>query len=124
MGINYVPMTVQDTSIVVQGTVNGQPVEFIVDSGDAIGPTFTSADAQRLGLKPSGELGIEGAGGASAVQPTTADVTLGNSTWQAEPSAIDPALTGTSLIGLPFFLRECSALTFDFRGGHLVMVPA
>jgi predicted aspartyl protease len=124
MSINYVPMTVQDGSIVVQGSAAGQPVEFILDTGDAIGPVFTAADAQRLALQPAGELGVEGAGGASAAYATTADVTLGKDTWQAEPSAIDPALQGRSLIGLPFFLRECSVLTFDFRGGMLVMMPA
>jgi len=120
--INFVPIQIVNDSIVVQGSVNGQPVTFVLDTGDAIGPTFSSADAQRLGLVPSGSFGVEGAGGASQVQACTASVTLGNDTWHSEPSAIDPDL-GQSLIGFPFFARECSILSLDLVNGYLIMVP-
>ena len=63
--VTTVPIGIQDDSIYVHASVNGQQVVFIVDSGDALGPTFTGADAARLGLVQGQPLGVEGAGGAS-----------------------------------------------------------
>ena len=114
-----VPFQLQDDSIVIQATVNGKPVTFVLDTGDAIGPVFTAADAQRLGLKEGQEFGVSGAGGATTSYVTTADVTLDGSEFAGEPSAIDTNLEGYSLLGLPFFIRECRWFMFDMDARQL-----
>ena len=58
-----VPIEITDSSIVIHATVNGQPWTAVLDTGDAIGPTFTAEDAQRLGLVQGAPFGVEGAGG-------------------------------------------------------------
>jgi len=108
-----------DGSIVVDGAVNGQPIQFIVDTGDAIGPTFNSADADSLKLPDLGPLEVSGAGGSVAISKTQADITLGNTTYTSESSAIDSNLQGPSLLGLPFFLRQEGTLCFDFETNQL-----
>jgi predicted aspartyl protease len=119
-----VPIEIQDDSIVIHAFVNGEPVQFVLDTGDAIGPTFTTADAERLGLVKGAPMGIEGAGGASSAWQTTASITFDDITWTGEPGAIDDDLEGSSLLGLPFFLAKCAELTFCFTTSELTMVPA
>ena len=118
-----VPIEILDDSIVISATVNGKPVSFILDTGDAIGPTFTSADASRLGLVKGAPFGVEGAGGASSAYQTTADITFDDLTYTGEPSAIDDDLTGSSLLGLPFFLARTETLTFNWPARTLALVP-
>jgi predicted aspartyl protease len=117
--MTQVPLQVYSNSVYVQATVNGQSVLFILDTGDAIGPVFNSLDAQRLGLKQLGVIGVSGAGGATQNYGTQASITLGDKTYDDEPGAIDPYLQGPSLLGLPFFLKESQRLTFDFAAGTL-----
>ena len=119
--VTTVPIEITDSSIVIHATVNGQPVSFVVDSGDAVGVVFNQADAQRLGLPQGQPLGVEGAGGASSVYETAATVTFDDLTYENEPGAIDLSLEGNSLLGLPFFLAKCSAVTFSFAARQLSM---
>lgn len=118
-----VPIEILDDSILIHAVVNRRPVAFVLDTGDAIGPTFTSEDAHRLGLEQGEPFGVEGAGGASSAWETTADVTFDDLTFDGEPSAIDDDLQGESLLGLPFFLERCETLSFDFTKRTLTMVP-
>ena len=119
-----VPIEIQDASIYVHATVNGQPIVFIVDSGDAVGAVFNQADAARLGLHQGAPVGVEGAGGASSVYETTADITFDDLTYNGEPGAIDLSLEGNSLLGLPFFLAKAGTLTFNFTARQLAITPA
>jgi hypothetical protein len=118
-----VPIEITQDSIVIKAVVNGQPTPFVLDTGDAIGPVFTQADASRLGLQQGAPFGVEGAGGASTSYATTASITFDSVTYDSEPAAIDDDLTGQSLLGLPFFLARASSLSFDFTAGTLSMVP-
>lgn len=118
-----VPIEITQDSIVIGATVNGKPVSFVLDTGDAIGPTFTAADAQRLGLVQGQPFGVEGAGGASSAYQTTASVTFDGITYADEPSAIDLDLQGQSLLGLPWFLARTSEVTFDWAARTLSLVP-
>jgi len=118
-----VPIEIQQDSIVIKAVVNGQQTPFVLDTGDAVGPVFTQADASRLGLQQGAPFGVEGAGGASTSYATTASITFDSVTYDSEPAAIDDDLTGESLLGLPFFLARASSLSFDFTAGTLSMVP-
>lgn len=121
--VSTVPIQIENASIIVQAVVNGQPVSFVVDSGDAVGVVFNAADAQRLGLPQGAPLGVEGAGGASTVYETTADVTFDDLTYTAEPSAIDTDLQGNSLLGLPWFLAKTATTSFNWTAQQLTLTP-
>lgn len=116
-----VPFDLFQNSVVIVGKVDGQTVDFVLDTGDAIGPVFNSADAARLGLPQQAAEQVSGAGGLSTSYATVANVTFDDRTWNAEPSMIDPELQGLSLLGLPFFVRKCVVLLFDFQGKQLTM---
>lgn len=118
-----VPIEIADDSIVIRAAVNGHLVEFVLDTGDAIGPTFTAADAARLGLVQGEPFGVEGAGGASSAYQTTASITFDDVTYPDEPSAIDDDLQGQSLLGLPFFLARTETVTFNWPARQLSLVP-
>ena len=118
-----VPIDLDNGSILVHAVVNGQPVVLLVDTGDAIGPTFTGEDAQRLGLQQGAPLGVEGAGGASTAYETTATVVLDTLTYPDEPSAIDLDLQGQSLLGLPWFAGKVASFSFDLVTRQLSIVP-
>ena len=119
-----IPMHVVNQAVNIPAHVNGQPVTFILDTGDAIGPVFNAADAQRLGLVSGPPLQVSGAGGAaSGITETTADIQLGPFTYPGELGAIDPNLEGPSLLGLPFFSGRLSFLGFDFQGRELIVIP-
>jgi predicted aspartyl protease len=116
------PFRIEQDSIMLEAAANGHPVTMILDTGDAIGPTFNAADAQRLGLVPGEPIGVSGAGGQSQVLATTATIQLGRESFADEPCAIDAELGGPSLLGLPFFLRNALRLELDFAAGLLVLV--
>lgn len=118
-----VPIEIVNDSIVVNAQVNGQPVAFVLDTGDAIGPVFCAEDAARLGLQQGEPFGVEGAGGASTSYQTTASITFDDVTYADEPSAIDLDLQGDSLLGLPFFLAKCAVLSFQITERTLSLVP-
>lgn len=120
--MSTVPFRVENDSIVISAVVDDQPVTFILDTGDAIGPVFTAQDAERLGLVAGQSFGVSGAGGESTSYETTSDVTFDDKTFKNEPSAIDMDLQGTSLLGLPFFYEKCLELRLNFADGKLTMV--
>ena len=111
----------ENGSLVVSAVINSKPCDMVIDSGDAIGPTFTTADATRLGLPVGTAEGIEGAGGASSVYQTTASVAVGDAVFQDEPCAVDPQLQGYSLIGLPFFQAKGNGLLLDWHDRTLLL---
>lgn len=115
------PIRVENGSIVILASVGTEPVEFVLDTGDAIGPVFNSADAERLGLTQGDPIQVEGAGGESTSFETTANVQFERRLYENEPSAIDTSLSGPSLLGLPFFLRETKYVLFDFSAGKLTV---
>ena len=114
-------LRVDNNSLVISALVNGKPVDFVLDTGDAIGPTFNAADAARIGLPQGAAEGVEGAGGASSVYATTASIRLGSALFDNEPGAVDPDLDGPSLLGLPFFLAKGGALILDWADNTLLI---
>jgi predicted aspartyl protease len=121
-GNALIPVRFENSSIVVPVTVNGRSLEMVIDTGDAIGPTFTQADAKALGLVQGPAEGIEGAGGASDVYETTATIALGSLVFPDEVGAIDDSLEGQSLIGFPFFQARCSIFELDLLNACLILI--
>lgn len=117
-----VPFSVIGNSVYITVMVNGKAIEMILDTGDAVGPAFTSAAAKQLGLTQGAPIGISGAGGASSAYETSCSIVFDNLSYPAEPGIIDSALGGTSLLGLPFFLAKASTLQFDFTTHQLTMM--
>jgi hypothetical protein len=122
MGATEVPFQLIDDSIVFPVTVNGHEIACVLDTGDAIGPTFTSADAKAAGLIQGQAEGIEGAGGASDVYETTATIGVGSIVFPDEQGAIDSELEGWSLLGLPFFAAKCARFEIDITRSQLVLI--
>jgi hypothetical protein len=121
-GSAVVPVTFENSSIVLPVTVNGHVLDMVLDTGDAIGPTFTAADAASLGLAQGPAEGIEGAGGASSVYETAATIQLGMLVFENEVGAVDSSLQGYSLIGWPFFAARCSLFEVDTVNAYLVLI--
>jgi predicted aspartyl protease len=119
--MSTVSFEIYNNSILLTGKANGQDIDFILDTGDAIGPVFNSEDSDRLHLVPIQAETVSGAGGESPIDSCRATVQLGDDIFENEPSAIDPSLQGPSLIGLPFFLNNCSSITLDFDNGELIL---
>jgi hypothetical protein len=124
MGATEVPVRFEQESVVLPVSVNGRALEMVMDTGDAIGPTFTAADAQALGLVKGPVMGIEGAGGQSSVCQTTATISIGSLIFVNEQGAIDDDLTGSSLIGFPFFAARCARVEIDIARSALVLIGA
>jgi hypothetical protein len=119
--VSTVPIRIVNDSVVIRGLVDNEATVFVLDTGDAIGPVFNQADAFRLGLEEGTEEGVSGAGGASNVYQTTASITFDDMHFPFETCAIDTSLQGQSLMGLPFFLRTCSKMEFDFDARKLTL---
>lgn len=119
--IHVTRFRIVNQSIVINATVNRKPVEFILDTGDAIGPVLNSADAERVGAPQGEQFGVSGAGGATTSYQTVIDVTFGGITYNNEAAAIDPNLEGPSLLGLPFFVDKSRELAFNWNDGILAM---
>lgn len=122
MPTTHAPFQIDNESIVILAKVNGLPVSFVLDTGDAIGPVFSSDDANRLGLIPGAPFNVSGAGGNSTSYQTTASIEFDDNTFEDEPSAIDTELQDQSLLGLPFFIREAKSFNFDLINQVLTMV--
>ena len=95
--------------------VNGQPVEFIVDTG-ATGIALTREDAERLGLAPDG-LRFDGMAATANGRVPTARVvldslTLGGITDRAVPAMVIGGDLGASLLGLSY-LRRFARVSFE-----------
>jgi hypothetical protein len=116
-----VPIEVQNNSISVKAAVNGQDVDFVVDTGDAVGPVFNSDDAAKLNLPDNGPINVSGAGGAVQIYATQATIGLGGLQFENEPGAVDSNLQGPSLLGLPFFIKQGGVLAFDFANNTMTV---
>jgi hypothetical protein len=114
-------MRIENDSIIVEIQVNGHPIDAVLDTGCALGPCLTAADAKTCGVTPGAATGVEGAGGESSVYEAVMTISLGGLTYPSEPGAVDNDLEGMSLIGLPFFLNKADALVLGFRTGQLML---
>lgn len=116
-----VSISVQNNDIQVHASVNGQDLDFVVDTGDAVGPVFNAADAQTLNLPNLGTLDVSGAGGQVQIFQTKATIELGGLSFVDEPGAVDVNLQGPSLLGLPFFIKQGGVLAFDFANSTMTL---
>lgn len=113
-------MTIEQNAIVIPVTFNDFETVAVVDTGDALGPTLCTADAEAAGVSATTPVGISGATGAGEVMQGTANVTVGDSTYENETVYVDPSLS-VSLVGLPFFLAKAPAgVLLGFGIGALV----
>lgn len=119
--MSAVPFELFQNSILIHAEANGQPVRFILDTGDAVGPVFCQEDASRLGLNATGAFQVSGAGGTSTSYETVATISFDDRSYADEPSAIDDELEGYSLLGLPFFARKSVMLALDFHALRLTL---
>jgi aspartyl protease family protein len=102
-------------------TVNGTPVDFIVDTG-ATDIVLTRADAARIGLDPD-RLAYTGIAGTANGQVRTArvrlpDVALGPVTDRNVAASVNAGEMSTSLLGMSY-LNRFSRL--EIAGGRLVL---
>jgi aspartyl protease family protein len=107
----------------LHATVNGVPVNFLVDTGATL--TAVSAEtAERVGLEPR-EAGIpvrmQTANGSVAAQLTTIDeLRFGNVTANGIDAIIAPGLGPTNVIGMNLLSRLASV---RFDGQTMILVP-
>lgn len=114
-----VPFEIEGNSIVIPLKINGVETVAILDTGDAVGPVMSAADAQRCHVRAESAMQVSGAGGAASAYTAHMRVNLGGVVFFHEAGAIDQNLQGPSLLGLPFFLAKASVLAFDFDAGVL-----
>jgi aspartyl protease family protein len=105
----------------VTGSVNGQPVTFVVDTG-ASDVVLSPADAQRLGIDPTTlrfDRAYETANGTGlGAQLTVASLTVGPITLNDMKVSVNQAPMRTSLLGMSFLRRLKS---FEFHGRQLTL---
>ncbi|HEX2591884.1 MAG TPA: TIGR02281 family clan AA aspartic protease [Rhizomicrobium sp.] len=105
----------------VTGSVNGQPVTFVVDTG-ASDVVLSPADAQRLGIDPTTlrfDRAYETANGTGlGAQMTVANLTVGPITLNDMKVSVNQAPMRTSLLGMSFLRRLKS---FEFRDRRLYL---
>jgi aspartyl protease family protein len=103
------------------GTINGRPVDFLVDTG-ASGTAIPAGLARELGLKLEGEVQSSTAGGIARGHATRADITLrgGVSVERARIVALpglDAPLLGMSVLGRLHLRQRDGVLTIDLGPG-------
>jgi aspartyl protease family protein len=107
----------------LRATVNGAPVNFLVDTGATL--TAVSAEtAERVGLEPR-EAGIpvrmQTANGSVAAQLTTiGELKFGNVAARGIDAIIAPGLGPTNVIGMNVLSRLASV---QFADGTMILVP-
>jgi aspartyl protease family protein len=110
-----------DGAFYVVGSVNGQPVRFVVDtgSGDIV---LSPADARRVGLEPDAgayRLPSETANGVGYSAAATLDsLAIGPIRLKQVPVAVNQTPMSASLLGMSFLRRLDS---FEVRGDQLFL---
>jgi aspartyl protease family protein len=117
-----VPMA-PDGHFWLHATVNGAPVNFLVDTGATL-TAVSSETAERIGLKPR-EAGIpvrmQTANGMVAAQLTTIDdLRFGNVAAHGIDAIIAPGLGPTNVIGMNLLSRLAS---WRVEGRTMILVP-
>ena len=113
-----------DGGFYVNGSVNGTPVRFVIDTG-ASGILLSPADAVRAGLPTVAEGGgrpSETANGVGYVTTARArNLDVGPIHLSDVPIEVNQAPISVSLLGMPFLRRLDS---FEVRGDQLMLHPA
>ena len=107
----------------LRATVNGAPVNFLVDTGATL--TAVSAEtAERIGLEPRGAgipVRMQTANGSVAAQLTTIDdLEFGNVAARGIDAIIAPGLGPTNVIGMNVLSRLAS---WRVEGRTMILVP-
>ena len=103
---------------VANGTINGKPVEFMVDTGasDVSIPATLAGD---LGLKRGRRARYQTANGAvTAYQTVVAELTLGAITLRNVPASINP---GADDLGILLGMSVLKRVEFTQRGDTLIL---
>lgn len=101
------------------GRLNGQPVDFLVDTG-ATGTALPESLALAAGLPRLGDTRSETAGGTALGWRTRFDLELdGGIRVQGLPAVVLPGLKGTPLLGMDILGR----LRWRQDGGRLTLEP-
>ena len=102
---------------VFTGTVNGEDVDFLVDTG-ATQVVFTEAQARRLGLEKGQRYRVNTANGESWAYSTHIDrLTIGPIVLDDVPAAIAPNLASEALLGM----SALSGLEWSQSGDQLTI---
>jgi predicted aspartyl protease len=91
--VGELPVAIVNNQPLLQGQINGRPVEILIDTGDTNSVVFLS-DAIRLGLPLTNMPGARayGAGGVTALQRTTVkELKIGDVTGHDVPLQVVPA---------------------------------
>ncbi|APE30494.1 peptidase aspartic, CHP02281 [Halomonas aestuarii] len=106
---------------VATGRINGQPVEFLLDTG-ATYVAVSAELAERLGLERAGSAWFNTANGRVKGALTTLDeVSLGGYEARDVRGSISPGLTGeAALLGMSFLGR----FDIEIRGEQMMLRPA
>ncbi|MGC3871865.1 retropepsin-like aspartic protease family protein [Halomonas sp. GXIMD04776] len=106
---------------VATGSIDGQPVEFLLDTGASL-VSVPTALAEQLGLRRGAVAEFNTANGRVRGHLTTIDeITLGGLSAQDVRGSINPGLVGdTALLGMSFLKR----FDIEIRGAKMVLSPA
>jgi aspartyl protease family protein len=103
---------------VATGTINGSPVEFLLDTG-ATAVSVPASEASRLGLKEGARIQFETANGSAYGYLTELDsVSLGQIRIDDVRASINPGIEGDSVLLGMTFLKH---LEFTQRGDTLIL---
>ena len=96
------------------GRINGEPVDFLVDTGATV-VAIPESLARRLGLKPGLAEGVQTANGQAIAYATRlTEVDLGGATAYDVSANIVPGMTGNeALMGMSFLARFEIAMNGD-----------
>lgn len=105
---------------VAPGTINGEPVTFLVDTG-ATAVAIPAGLADRLGLRRGARINVATAAGPATAYRTRIDrLQLGGIQARGVRATINPAMDGSGVLLGMTFLRH---LDFRQRDGKLILEP-